>query len=111
MSGALTCAAAGCDNTFKRQPGARGRPQIYCCPNCRPSYSRPPLAVAVERDESEDERRSARDWAVRLRRGEQCVVVASGLGRFSATALAAELSTVVSGRRSSITRQEGDTIE
>jgi len=111
VNGWLPCAAADCDNTFKRRPGARGRPQIYCCPTCRPSYSRPSLAVALERDENEDERRSARDWTVSLRRGEQCVVVGSGLGRFSATALAAELRAVVGGRGSTTTRQEGDTIE
>jgi hypothetical protein len=103
MSASLTCAASDCETAFVRRPGARGRPQIYCCPTCRPSYSRPPLAVVLERDEI-NEQRSARDWQVSLRRGEQCVVVASGLGRFSATALAAELRAVVGGRRSSTTR-------
>jgi hypothetical protein len=111
MNGLLICAATDCDNTFERHPGALGRPQIYCCPTCRPSYSRPSLAVALDRDDNEDEHRSARDWMVSLRRGEQSVVIASGLGRFSATALAAELRAVVGGRGSSIARRKGDTIE
>lgn len=89
------CAAAGCDNVVSRRPGRAGRPPIYCSPACRPSRSRP--AVVVEVDHAEDDAAAAagRDWVVRLRRGGHAVVVQRGLGRFSATVLAAELRQVL----------------
>lgn len=45
-------------------------------------------------DETDD---SGRDWEVRLRRGRRTVVLQRGLGRFSATALAAEVQTLLAG--------------
>lgn len=113
MSGPC-CAAPGCDNPVPRRPGQRGRPPIYCSPACRPSYVRPALTVEVERDERDED---GRDFLVRLRRGSAVVVVGRGLGRFSATALATELSAVVDGTatsasvRSEPRRQGGGTIE
>jgi hypothetical protein len=92
----LTCARDGCENPVLRRPNQRGRPQIYCSPACRPSYSRPQLSVEVEREESDDAEHG-RDWSVRLRRGERILVVQRGIGRFSATAFAAELSAIVVG--------------
>lgn len=92
MTGPL-CAAKGCDNPVPRRPGQVGRPRIYCSPTCRVSRARPSLAV--ELDQSSDEDELARDWVVRLRRGRQVVVVGRGLGRFSATALATDLSSVL----------------
>lgn len=113
----LTCARDGCDNPVLRRPGQRGRPQIYCSPACRPSYSRPQLSVEIEREESEDTSHG-RDWNVRLRRGEQSLVVQRGIGRFSATAFAAELSAIVEAMampspRSTVTSawKEADPIE
>ncbi len=96
MSGPLTCAADGCENVVVRRPGQRGRPPIYCSPTCRPSYNRPPISVEVEQtDDVEIEH--GRDWTVRLRRGDQVLVVKDGLGRFSASAFAAELSYILIG--------------
>jgi hypothetical protein len=111
MSAPLTCAAPECNNSFVRRPDARGRPQIYCSPQCRPSYSRPQLSVDLEREDDDgDEPRSGRDWMVSLRRGDARVVIRDGLGSFSATALATELRALIvgSGRTA---RQEGGTIE
>lgn len=93
----LVCARDGCDNEVLRRPGQRGRPQVYCSPACRPSYSRSLLTVEVEREESDDAEHG-RDWSVRLRRGERVLVVRDGIGRFSATAFAAELSEILTGR-------------
>ena len=52
------------------------------------------VTIAVERDEADED---GRDWLVALRRGQRVVVVNRGLGRFSATALAAEISALVHG--------------
>jgi hypothetical protein len=90
------CAAAGCDNPVPRRTGQVGRPAIYCSPACRPSWVRPALVVEVEQ-RAEDDHEHGRDWEVRLRRGDRVVVVGRGLGRFSATALAAEFTAVVDG--------------
>jgi hypothetical protein len=92
----LTCAAEGCDNPVPRRPGQVGRPPIYCSPACRPSFIRPVLAVEIDQPGDEDDE-PGRDWEVRLRRGNQVVVVQRGLGRFSAIALAAELRMIVGG--------------
>jgi hypothetical protein len=113
----LTCARDGCENPVLRRPGQPGRPQIYCSPACRPSYGRSQMSVEVDRDESEDAEHG-RDWNVRLRRGERVLVVQRGIGRFSATAFAAELSAMVAGTTTQLigvtmttAEKEGDTIE
>jgi hypothetical protein len=85
------CAAEGCTNpvTRKRQ---RGRPAIYCSPECRPSRrSRGVTVEVVNPDESVDGRPAVRVWTVRLRRGRRAVTVAAGLGWASATALSEDL--------------------
>jgi hypothetical protein len=94
VSDKLNCAAEGCDRPVVRRPGARGRPPIYCSPPCRPSYSRPPISIEVDKDDDSDIEQG-REWTVRLRRGERVLVVRSGLGRFSASAFASELSGLV----------------
>jgi hypothetical protein len=94
MSAPLPCAAPGCDNPVARRQGPVGRPPIYCSPACRPSRVRPAITVEVDQVQSDDERHG-RDWVVRLRRGGRVAVVQRGLGRFSATALAAELCSVL----------------
>ncbi len=90
----LRCAAADCDNPVLRHPGQVGRPPIYCSPTCRVSRAGPSLAVEVDQlDDDEDDH--GRDWVVRVRRGRRVVVVGRGLGRFSASALATELGSVL----------------
>jgi hypothetical protein len=74
---------------------------------------RPLVSIAVERDEADDD---GRDWLVTLRRGQRVVVVNRGLGRFSATALAAEITALVHGTAPARLeppprRQGGGTIE
>jgi hypothetical protein len=88
------CAAPGCANSVVRRPGQTGRPAIYCSPACRPSYRRPALTVDVDRDPTEDFQ-PGREWIVRLRRGPHAVILRHGLGRFSATAFAAELRSLL----------------
>jgi hypothetical protein len=96
MTDKTTCAAKGCENEVVRRPGQRGRPPVYCSPECRPSYSRPPIAVQVlQIDDAGYEH--GRDWTVRLRRGDRVLVVRDCLGRFSATVFAAELSSLIAG--------------
>ena len=107
------CAAPGCDNEVPRRAGQRGRPAVYCSPACRPSYVRPVLVVDVERDEADED---GRDWLVTLRRGPSVVIVSRQLGRFSATALAAEITALVHGTAPAKVeppprRQRGGTIE
>jgi hypothetical protein len=99
MSAPITCAAAGCENPVLRRPGRRGRPPIYCSSSCRPTRTPPVLVVDVDQDEKDEteEACSGRDWVVRLRRGQHAVVVARGLGRFSAMALVTELRSLLDG--------------
>lgn len=94
MSPPILCAAAGCDNPVTRRPDHRGRPPIYCSPACRSSRTRRP-AVTVEITHDDTSQQPGRDWVVQLRRGTRTVVVRQGLGRFSATAFAAELRTLL----------------
>ena len=103
-----TCAADGCDNPVPRRPGKIGRPPIYCSPACRPSRARPAVYVEAERADDSDD--PSRGWEVRLRRGEHVVVLQRQLGRFSATALAADVLALLEGSPA-LAGQEGGTIE
>ena len=88
MNPARTCASPACSNDVVRRPGARGRPRIYCSPACRPSRTASGRQLSVEMDQLDhDEDGAGRCWLVRLRRGNQAVIVGQDLGRFSATAL------------------------
>jgi hypothetical protein len=87
-----TCAAADCTNAVTPKP--RGRPALYCTPQCRPS-SRGTQRLVVELEHPDtcaDGRPPERVWMVRLRRGSRTVVIAPALGWPSANALATELS-------------------
>jgi hypothetical protein len=109
MSAPLICAAPGCENPVPT--GGRGRPAIYCSPQCRPAArGRSGVHVVVEVDHEpipDDERPAGRIWLVRLRRAEQTVVIAAELGRPSAEYLAAQLNTLLATRR----RAKGAVIE
>lgn len=98
----VTCAAPGCDNPIART-GRPGRPAIYCSPSCRPAgRGRGGVHVVVEVDHQptpDSERPLGRVWVVRLRRGEECVVIAAELGRPSAEHLARQLNMLLSTRR------------
>ncbi len=98
MSQPLICAAPACANVVVRRPGQPGRPRIYCSKECRPTSTRPALTVEIDQDD--DDQLSGRDWVVRVRRGCRSVVVAHGLGRFSAAAMATELRGVLEGTSS-----------
>ncbi len=92
-----TCAATGCDNPVPDTTGKAGRPFTYCSPQCRPSNKprryRPPLAVDVHQDDSDNT--NPRSWTVTLRRGAASVTIGTDLGRFSATALARDLQKLI----------------
>ena len=91
MPAAIGCAAPGCTNLVSRRSGP-GRPAVYCSPACRMNHRRPPILVEVNHpDVSPDGRGVERVWTVRLRRGQQVVVIADDLGWPSAHALAAQL--------------------
>jgi hypothetical protein len=101
--GAL-CAAPGCENPLPRRRGP-GRPALYCSPECRPAArGRSGVHVVVEVDHEptpNDERPAGRIWLVRLRRGDQSVVIAAELGRPSADHLAGQLNSLLATRRRS----------
>ena len=86
-----TCAAPGCDNPVPRPPGRVGRPPIYCTPACRPSRPSNPLDVEIAHADTDTDQ-PGRDWTVKIRRGQRAVTIATGLGRFTATALAHQLA-------------------
>ena len=95
--------------TGLRQPAAprsgRGRPALYCSPECRPAArGRSGVHVVVEVDHEptpDEERPAGRIWLVRLRRGDQAVVIAAELGRPSADHLAGQLNSLLATRRRS----------
>lgn len=104
------CAAPGCDNPLPKRSG-RGRPFIYCSPECRPAgRGRSGVHVVVEVDHEptlDDERPAGRIWLVRLRRGDQAVIIAAEIGRPSADHLAGQLNRLLATRR----RSKGVTID
>ncbi len=53
--------------------------------------------LVVEAEQSNVTEASSLSWEVRLRRGGRAVVVQRGIGRFSATALAAEIQALITG--------------
>ena len=100
---ARICARPGCANPATRVPGRRGRPPIYCSPDCRPSRARSVDTIAVDAEQGtvdgHEQRATGRDWLVRVSRGQRSAVVAQDLGRFSATVLANELRSVLEPAR------------
>jgi hypothetical protein len=101
------CAAPGCTEPLPA-PAGRGRPRLYCSPQCRAGSSAGALSVEVDHDLDEDDGRPAgRVWLVRMRRGRREVVVASELGRPSADHLAGQIADLISPLR----RAEGGGME
>jgi hypothetical protein len=104
---ATVCAAPGCTEPLPA-PAGRGRPRLYCSPQCRAGSSAGALSVEVDHDLDEDDGRPAgRVWLVRMRRGRREVVVASELGRPSADHLAGQIADLISPLR----RAEGGGME
>jgi len=97
----VTCAAPGCDEPVVRN--RRGRPAIYCSPECRPAargHAGVHVVVEVDHEPTPDnERPTGRIWLVRLRRGSHSVVIAAELGRPSAEHLAGQLNELLASRR------------
>jgi hypothetical protein len=92
------CAAPGCTNHLSA-PGP-GRPPRYCSTACRVRAHRQrqreaaqPVTVEVDRGSASSRgRHPDRAWMVGLRRGDQSVVVAIGLGRVGAEHLAQSIT-------------------
>ena len=95
------CARIGCLNPVPRNP--RGRPRLYCTPACRAAAHRldhpdrrEPLTVEIDHGSTSSRGRPAGHiWLVRLRRGNQHAIIASGLGRPSAEHLARQVRDVI----------------
>jgi hypothetical protein len=95
------CARPGCPNPVPRN--LRGRPRLYCTPACRMAAHRhvhpdrkAPLTVEIDHGSTSSRGRPAGHvWLVRLRRGQQQVVIAVGLGRHSAEHLATQIRDVI----------------
>lgn len=92
------CAAPGCSEPVTQT--GRGRPKLYHSPACRAAAYRhtrhdrgAPLTVEIDHGSTSARNRpSGRVWLVRLRRGEQAVIVAAGLGRPTADHLAHQIN-------------------
>ena len=95
------CARPDCPNPVVRNP--RGRPRLYCNPACRTqSYrdthpdAREPVHVEIDHGSTSSRGRPAGQvWLIRLRRGHQQVIIATGLGRPSADHLATQISNLI----------------
>ena len=104
------CARDGCDEPVPTT-NKRGRPAIYCSPACRPSAttttSRRSVSVELTAPAGTDDTRpTGRVFSVQLRRGTRAVVIATDLGRLSASALVAEINALLNP-----IRREGGAID
>jgi hypothetical protein len=93
----VTCAAPGCPNPLRAQP--TGRPARFCSTACRVRSHRhdntalDPVTVEVDRGSTSSKgRRPANQWLLRLRRGNQSVIIAIGLTRTHADRLAEQIT-------------------
>lgn len=95
------CARPGCTNPVVRNP--RGRPRLYCTPACRTQGyrdthpdARERLHVEVDHGSTSSRGRPAGQvWLIRLRRGQQQLIIATGLGRPSADHLASQIDNII----------------
>ena len=106
---ATVCATPGCTEPLPA-PAGRGRPRLYCSPQCRTSSASRSGRLSVEVDHELDEdgcRPAGRVWLVKMRRGRREVIVASELGRPSADHLARQINELIGAPSGA----EGDAIE
>jgi hypothetical protein len=102
----LACARPGCTKTFSRT--GKGRPRIFCSPECYDAVHKARLRVEVGYEQvPEAERPTGRIFLVRLCRGNRSVVVATELGRPSADHLARQIEDLIRSRR----RAKGGAVE
>lgn len=98
-----SCARPGCANLVDRNP--RGRPRLYCNPDCRDAAhrrrhpdERAPITIELDHHDVGTGRPTGHVWLVRLRRGTRHAVIADELGRTSAELLATQLREVINPR-------------
>jgi hypothetical protein len=93
-----SCAGPGCTNPVP--PQATGRPARFCSTACRVRFHRhqrqaaaAPVTVEVDMGSASSRGRPAdQSWLVRMRRGDQSVIVAIGLRRRAADRLAEQIA-------------------
>ena len=87
------CAAPGCANPLPAH--GPGRPAPFCSQACRARAYRQRGTIVAEVDlgsTSSKGRTEGRVWLVRLRRGNESVIIAIGLSRMRADALAERIT-------------------
>ena len=95
------CAAPGCDVVL--EPRGTGRPARFCSAACRVRSHRDerrgacvPVVVEVDMGSASSRgRRPDQSWLIRLRRGEQSVIVAIGLSRTGAERRAEQIAALL----------------
>jgi hypothetical protein len=94
---AQQCAATGCDNPIV--PASTGRPAHYCSPACRARAHRnhhhspaPTVAEATMGSATSRGRHPDKAWIVKLRRGNNSIVIAIGLRQRDAHSLAEQIN-------------------
>ena len=103
------CTTPGCEEELP-PPSGRGRPRLYCSTKCRSTNTARGGAFSVEVDYEGDEaasRPTGRVWLVRMRHGNDEVVVATELGRPSADHLAGQIAQLIDRPR----RAQGSAME
>ncbi len=98
------CAGPGCGQPVPRP--ATGRPGRFCCDACRSRAHRqrqrehdvPVVAEADFGSASSRGRLAEQSWMVRLRRGEDWVIVAIGLRRHAADRLVEQITDLLADR-------------
>ena len=89
----VSCAAPDCTNPITHHP--TGRPARYCSTTCRVRHHRQqrpfpdPITIEVDTGSASSRGRTPdRSWLVRVRRGDNTVIIAIGLHHHAATRLA-----------------------
>ena len=98
----MICAGPGCTNALT--PHTVGRPARYCSTACRVRDHRrrtaaAPITVEVDMGSATSRGRPPeRAWLVRIRRGDNYVIVNTGLRRYHADRLAAQLTDLLTDK-------------
>jgi hypothetical protein len=95
----VSCAAPDCTNPVTHHP--TGRPARYCSTTCRVRHHRQrktsdPITIEIDTGSASSRGRTPeRSWLVRIRRGDNSVIIAIGLRHHAATRLAEQLTNLL----------------
>jgi hypothetical protein len=100
-----SCAAPDCTNPITHHP--TGRPARYCSSTCRVRHHRQqhattpdPITIEVDTGSASSRGRTPdRAWLVRIRRGDNSVIIAIGLRHHAANRLAEQLTNLLTPQR------------